>query len=96
MATTTKPGTKGSKHTSFRIRVSDVGYRVCLVYYDEEGKRREPYLCYLSAKEWQQARRGTLIGFARLVSTKLMERRGKEESDTEKIDALAGRVGSFL
>jgi len=51
MATTTKPLTKGSRQTSFRVRVSDVGFRVCLVYYDDLGKRREPYLCYLNARE---------------------------------------------
>jgi len=60
VTTSTKPATKGSRQTTFRVRLSDVGFRVCLVYYDEEGKRREPYLCYLSAKEWQQEKRGTL------------------------------------
>src|SRR4029434_4625774 len=57
VATSTKPPTKGSKQTSFRVRVSDVGYRVCLVYYDDLGMRREPYLCYLNSKESQQAKR---------------------------------------
>jgi hypothetical protein len=77
VATTTRPATKGSKQISFRVRVSDVGFRVCLVYYDEIGKRREPYLCYLSAKEWGHARRGTLASFAQLVTDKLAERAAK-------------------
>lgn len=93
--TTTKPSTKGSKQTSFRVRVSDVGFRVCLVYYDDEGKRREPYLCYLSAKEWKQARRGSLADFTRIVADKLTERLTKEDADYEKLDVLSRKVSIF-
>lgn len=96
VATTTKPPTKGGRQTSFRVRVSDVGYRVCLVYYDDFGKRREPYLCYLSAKEWQQGKRGTLAAFAQLVCGKLMERTGKEGADNNKLGDLLLRVKMFL
>jgi len=96
VTTTTKPATKGSKQTSFRVRVSDVGFRVCLVYYDDQGKRREPYLCYLSAKEWQQAKRGSLANFAKIISIKLNERRAKEDADSEKLEELLGRVKAFL
>lgn len=96
VTTTTKPVTKGSRQTSFRVRVSDVGYRVCLVYYDDQGQRREPYLCYLSAKEWQEAKRGTLAAFAQLVAAKLTERAAKEDADSEKLNALLRRVQPFL
>ncbi|MGH9841078.1 MAG: hypothetical protein ACREEM_20165 [Blastocatellia bacterium] len=96
VTTTTKPLTKGSKQTSFRVRVSDVGFRVCLVYYDNQGKRREPYLCYMSAKEWQHARRGSLGNFARLVADKLTERAAKEDADIEKLGEHSHRVKAFL
>ncbi len=92
VATTTKPPTKGSRQTAFRVRVSDVGYRVCLVYYDDENKRREPYLCYLNANEWKQAKRGSLSDFAKLVINKLTERAAKEGADGEKLSDLARRV----
>ena len=96
VATTTKPLTKGSRQTSFRVRVSDVGFRVCLVYYDDHGKRREPYLCYLNAREWQQAKRGSLANFAKHVADKLAERAAKEDADTEKLTELSRRVIAFL
>lgn len=90
--TTSKPLTKGSKQTSFRVRVSDVGFRVCLVYYDEEGKRRERYLCYLSASEWRQAKRGNLFSFVQIVKDKLSERAAKEDANDEKLGELSSRV----
>jgi len=96
VATSTKPPTKGSRHASFRVRVSDVGFRVCLVYYDDLGKRREPYLCYLSAKEWQQAKRGSLADFARLVTNKLAERTSKEGADSKKLSEFSRLVNRFL
>lgn len=96
VTTSAKPATKGSKQTSFRVRVSDVGYRVCLVYYDDLGKRREPYLCYLNAKEWRQAKRGSLVYFAKLVADKLAERAEKENADSEKLGELSRKVGHFL
>jgi hypothetical protein len=95
VATSTRPPTKVSRQTSFRVRVSDVGYRVCLVYYDDLGKRRERYLCYLNAKEWQQARRETLASFAHLVTDKLTERAAKEGADNNKLDDLILRVKTF-
>lgn len=78
------------------MRLSDVGFRVCLVYYDDQSKRREPYLCYLSAKEWQQAKRGSLSNFAQIVTDKLAEREDKEDADIEKIGELSSRVRAFL
>lgn len=94
--TTTKPLTKGSKQTSFRVRVSDVGFRVCLVYYDEEDKRRERYLCYLSASEWKQTKRGNLFSFVQIVTGKLAERVTKEDADSEKLEELLSRVEAVL
>lgn len=94
--TTTKPSTKGSKQTSFRVRVSDVGFRVCLVFYDGEGVRRERYLCYLSASEWKLAKRGSLSEFARSVTDKLNERSVKENADEAKLDELSNRVKAFV
>lgn len=94
--TTTKPSTKGSKQTSFRVRVSDVGFRVCLVYYDDEGTRRERYLCYLSASEWSHAKKGSLANFAQIVASKLTERATKEDADGEKLDELSRRIKTFL
>lgn len=95
VTTSTKLATKGSRQTTFRVRLSDVGFRVCLVYYDDEGKRREPYLCYLSAKEWQQAKRGSLANFAKLVADKLTERATKEDADSAKLGELSRRVSLF-
>lgn len=96
VTTSTKPATKGSRQTSFRVRLSDVGFRVCLVYYDEEGKRREPYLCYLSTKEWQLAKRGSLANFAETVADKLTVRATKEGADSEKLGELTRRVEAIL
>lgn len=94
--TTAKPSTKGSKQTSFRVRLSDVGFRVCLVYYDGEETRRERYLCYLSASEWKEAKRGNLSSFVQIVTDKLTERATKEDANGEKIDELSRRVRAFL
>lgn len=96
MTTSTKPATKGSRQTSFRVRLSDVGFRVCLVYYDDDGKRREPYLCYLSAKEWQQVKKGSLAKFAKLIADKLTERAAKEDADSEKLEDLSLRAKAFV
>lgn len=95
VTTTTKPLTKGSKQTSFRVRVSDVGFRVCLVYYDDEGTRRERYLCYLSATEWKAVKRGSLANFTKVIADKLTERATKEDADGEKLDELLSRVKTF-
>lgn len=96
VTTTAKPLTKGSKQTSFRIRVSDVGFRVCLVFYDDEDKRRERYLCYLSATEWKEVKRGSLSSFVQVVFEKLLERMTKEGADCEKLDELSERIKTFL
>lgn len=95
VATSTKPATKGSKQTSFRVRVSDVGFRVCLVFYDDDGLRRERYLCYLSATEWKAVKRGSLANFTKVIADKLSERAAKEDADNEKLDELLSRVRAF-
>ncbi|HMV46601.1 MAG TPA: hypothetical protein PKD31_02435 [Blastocatellia bacterium] len=95
VTTTTKPLTKGSKQPSFRVRVSDVGFRVCLVFYDDEGLRRERYLCYLSATEWKNVKRGSLANFTKVIADKLTERAAKEDADGEKLDELLSRVKAF-
>ena len=92
IATSATPATKGSRQTSFRVRVADVGFRVCLVYYDDQGKRREPYLCYLNVKDWQQAKRASLADFVALMVEKLQERAEKDDADTEKLTALSARI----
>ena len=94
--TTTKPLTKGSKQTSFRVRVSDVGFRVCLVYYDNDGFRRERYLCYLSASEWKLAKRGSLADFVRIVADKLVERSKKEDADGQKLEKLVNLIEAII
>lgn len=96
VTTTTKPATKGSKQTSFRVRVSDVGFRVCLVFYDDEGTRRERYLCYLSASEWKEAKRDSLATFVKIIITKLIERAAKEGADSEKLDELSHRIALLI
>lgn len=95
MTTTTKPATKGGKQTSFRVRVSDVGFRVCPFYYDKENTRRERYLCYLSATEWKEAKRGSLAKFVRVIADKLTERAAKDNANGEKLDELMQRISFF-
>ena len=95
-AASAKLPTKGRKQLSFRVRVPDVGYRVCLFYYDDLGKRREPYLCYLSAKEWELAKRGTLASFAQIIIDKLTARGAREGANSDKLNELSQRVKGFL
>lgn len=73
-----------------------MGFRVCLVYYDDVGKRREPYLCYLNAREWRQAKRGSLAIFAKLIADKLADRAARDDTDVKKIEALSYRVKAFF
>jgi hypothetical protein len=76
--------------------VSDVGFRVCLVYYDDLGKRRERYLCYLNAVEWQQTKRGTLASFAQLMISKLRARASKEGANSDRLNELSRRIKALL
>lgn len=95
VTTTTRSLTKGSKQTSFRVRVSDVGFRVCLVFYDEEGARRERYLCYLSAAEWKEAKRGSPANFVKVITDKLVERASKQDADKEKLNEFVIKIKAF-
>jgi hypothetical protein len=85
---------KGASDAYFRIRIADAGYRVGLVYRDEFGKRREPYLCYLSRSEWGKAKRGSLADFVALIVEKLEQRMASGEGNTAKLDELLRRVQS--
>jgi hypothetical protein len=89
-----QPRRKGQNRTYFRVRVADAGFRVGLVY-SEAGQRREPYVCYLSAQEWQRAQAGTFAAFVQLMQAKIEERRGSGETDAAKLDALAARLASL-
>jgi hypothetical protein len=86
---------KTNSKASFRVRLADAGYRVNLRFYDDAGREREPYLCYLSATEWRAARRQSLANFAAQIVTKLEERKAKEKSDAAKLDELIRRVKAF-
>lgn len=77
---------------SFRVRLADAGFRVNLRFYDEQGSEREPYCCYLSAKEWRAAKRQTLANFAALVVSKVEARKATEGNDAAKLDALIDRI----
>jgi hypothetical protein len=90
-----QPRRKGQSRSYFRVRVADAGFRVGLVYSDG-GQRHEPYVCYLSAKEWQHAQAATFGAFVRLLQTKIEERRGSGDTDTNKLIALAARLASVI
>jgi hypothetical protein len=77
---------------SFRVRLADSGFRVNLRFYDEQGSEREPYCCYLSAKEWRAAKRQTLANFAALVVGKVEARKATEGNDAAKLDGLIARI----
>jgi hypothetical protein len=77
---------------SFRVRLADSGYRVNLRFYDEQGSEREPYCCYLSAKEWREAKRQTLANFAAQIVGKIEARKASESGDAAKLDALIARL----
>lgn len=86
---------KTDTKTSFRVRLADAGYRVNLRFYDESRQEREPYLCYLSAREWRAARKQSLADFAGLIVGKLEERKAKEQADVAKLEELIKRVSAF-
>ncbi len=83
---------KAGSRMSFRVRLADSGFRVNLRFYDGQGSEREPYCCYLSAKEWRAAKRQTLANFAALVVGKIEARKTTEGNDAAKLDALIARI----
>jgi hypothetical protein len=60
---------------ALRVRRSDAGFAVSLRFRDQSDELREPYLCYLTASEWGEARRGSVGQMARLVSEKMRRRK---------------------
>jgi hypothetical protein len=60
---------------ALRVRRSDAGFAVSLRFRDGSDELREPYLCYLTASEWSEARQGSVGQMARLVSEKMRKRK---------------------
>lgn len=83
---------KAGRKMSFRVRLADSGYRVNFRFYDEQGREREPYCCYLSAVEWRAAKRQTLAKFAAQIICKVEARKANEANDAAKLDALIVRI----
>jgi hypothetical protein len=67
--------TFGRSGEALRVRRSDAGYAVSLRFRDRGEEMREPYLCYLTAKEWGEARQGSLNQIVRLVGEKMRRRK---------------------
>lgn len=59
---------------ALRVRRSDAGYAVTLRFRDQSEELREPYLCYLTADEWGEARQGSLSQIVSLVGEKMRRR----------------------
>jgi hypothetical protein len=59
---------------ALRVRRSDAGYAVSLRFRDQSEELREPYLCYLTASEWGEARQGSLSQIVSLVGEKMRRR----------------------
>jgi hypothetical protein len=72
---------------ALRVRRSDAGYMVSLRYRDQSDELREPYLCYLTASEWGEARQGSVNQIARLVGEKMRRRK-----DAPELAELISRV----
>jgi hypothetical protein len=60
---------------ALRVRRSDAGFAVTLRFRDRSDELREPYLCYLTASEWGEARQGSISQIVRLVSEKMRRRK---------------------
>jgi hypothetical protein len=60
---------------ALRVRRSDAGYAVSLRFRDQSEELREPYLCYLTASEWGEAKQGSLAQMAGLISEKMRRRK---------------------
>jgi hypothetical protein len=64
---------------ALRVRRSDAGFAVTLRFRDRSDELREPYLCYLTASEWGEARQGSISQIVRLVSEKMRRRKDAPE-----------------
>jgi hypothetical protein len=60
---------------ALRVRRSDAGYAVSLRFRDQSEEFREPYLCYLTASEWSEAKQGSLEQMARRIGEKMRRRK---------------------
>lgn len=60
---------------ALRVRRSDAGYAVSLRFRDQSDELREPYLCYLTASEWGEAKQGSLGQMVSLISEKMRRRK---------------------
>jgi hypothetical protein len=74
---------------ALRVRRSDAGYAVSLRFRDQGEEWREPYLCYLTAAEWSEAKQGSLDQIVRRISEK-MKRRKETPLLVELISRLEG------
>ncbi len=89
-----KTSEKGGRRAVFRIREETRGYRTHLRYWDGTAYR-EPYCCYLSAKEWQTAKKGSVQDFSLLIFEKIEQRKANEGVNSEKIDQLLKTLIKF-
>jgi hypothetical protein len=64
---------------ALRVRRSDAGYAVSLRFRDQSEELREPYLCYLTASEWGEARQGSLDQLVGRISEKMRRRKDAPE-----------------
>ncbi|MGH9849006.1 MAG: hypothetical protein ACREBD_04035 [Blastocatellia bacterium] len=60
---------------ALRVRRSDTGFAVSLRYRDQSDELREPYLCYLTASEWGEARQGSVNQIVGLLGEKMRRRK---------------------
>jgi hypothetical protein len=74
---------------ALRVRRSDAGYAVSLRFRDGRDELREPYLCYLTASEWSEAKQGSLDQMVRRIGKK-MRRRKEAPLLVELIGRLEG------
>jgi hypothetical protein len=76
---------------TFRVRLSDRGYRVMLLTV-ELGRQREPYLASLRRAEWQ-AVEGDKAAFVAKVKEKLHQRIEKaSDEDRDKLQSLLATI----
>jgi hypothetical protein len=60
---------------ALRIRRSDAGFVVSLRFRDQSDVLREPYLCYLTAAEWNAAKNVSLARFVSRIREKMRRRK---------------------
>ena len=60
---------------ALRVRRSDTGFAVTLRYRDQSDELREPYLCYLTASEWGEARQWNINQIVGFLGEKMRRRK---------------------